>query len=476
MFIDILRRRVAPLAALVVLSLLAAACGGSDDDTTAGVVGASATTAPAEPGPSGQEEGEQEPSDSQPSGQEEGPQPDDTAGNGATVGETVLSATDKGVTESVIRLGAVFPDITLIGRDPGDLEAKFQSIADQINEAGGINGRNIELYFRAANPLDDIEFEAVCVELTQDLEVFAVIGLFPRGTADCYGAVYDTPVISTFEITAEQLESYRATGLTTVANPSRLVDVRVGTLLDAGVLTEGSKVVLHGLEQARAAHEDYKVALEAAGIDVVADTVGVQTGQDLLALGSEMQVIAEVWQSSGADAVVASAALGAQPILVAYNQSGVELPIVLPEGTGVAPSLLQSEMGLDLSPFELATALIGGAPQAAKYEADIDGVTACVDAFEAASGEEVALDESRNNLAPTIVACQLFDIFTAIATGVGPELTRDSFASTAESFGPIEVTDLSQASIGPGKFDLDDSAGVVATFNPETVQFEVAQG
>ncbi|MGI9604101.1 MAG: hypothetical protein ACR2QE_19625 [Acidimicrobiales bacterium] len=459
------RRHMVQMATvLTVLALVAASCtsdsdetGATDDSATTSSQAAETTTPVVEGEPdtdTGDDAGSQ---DAEPTESDE---------------PVELTATDTGVTESVIRVGAVMPDIEVIGRDPGDVEAKFQTIADAINAEGGINGRTIELTFRAPNPLEDAGFDATCIELTEDLEVFAAIGLFPRTNADCYAARNDTIVVSTFEISADQMATYTAPGITITAHGSRLVDARIAALIDGGVLAEGSKVALHGTDQARDAHEQYIAALEAAGIEVVADTVGLETGQDLLALEAEMQIFTEVWQSSGAEAVMASTALGSQAILIGYNNSGIDLPILLPEDTGVNPSLMQTELGLDLTPFELATALVGGADQATKYETGQDGVRECVDAFETASGEEVALDESRNNLGPTVIACQAFDIFTQIAEAAGPELTTESYAAAAEAFGPIEVTDLAEASLAPGKFDLDDSVGVIAEFNPETVQFE----
>lgn len=386
-------------------------------------------------------------------------------------GPPALTATDTGVTETAIRLGAIFPDTALLGRDPGDLEAKFRTIADTINDAGGINGRLIELHFQALNPLDDAPFETACVEMVEDIGVFAAIGLFPRGTADCYARLNDTIVISAFAITEEQMADYTAPGITIAAHPGRLVDTRISTLVDGGVLAPGMKVAVHGAELARADHERYLAALAAAGVDVVADTVALADGQDQLALTAEMQRFSEVWRSSGAEVVVASNALMSQGLLIAYNDSDLDLPMVLPEGTGVDPSLLRNQLGLDLTPFETAVALVEGADQASKYGSGADGVRECVDSFEAGSGEDVALDESRNNLAPTIVACQVFDIFVQIATAAGPDLTTESFRAAAETFGPIEVTDVGAASLGPGKFDLDDTVGVIGTYDPERLQF-----
>ena len=74
----------------------------------------------------------------------------------------------------------------------------------------------------------------------------------------------------------------------------------------------------------------------------------------------------------------------------------------------------------------------------------------------------------------TIIACQLFDIFVPIADAAGVELTRASFRSAAEGLGEIDVTDIASASLGPGKFDLNDSVGVIGRFNPETAAFEPA--
>ncbi len=450
-------RRLTWLAILCAVGLVAAACGGDDDSADADVDDATTTTqAPTDDGSEGDEpDSAAEDADA--------PAPDDPA---------ELTATDIGVTESAIKVGAVFPNTALIARDPGDIEAKFRTIADRINEAGGINGRMIELSVRLTNPLDDEDSESVCIELTEDIEVFAALGTFVRTTADCYGALNDTIVISTFGISAEQMERYTAPGITLPALPARLIEDRVQALLDGDVLRDGMKVAVVGGTQGAEQQAQYVDALRAAGVDVVADTLILGDGNDLLALTDELTTLTEVWRSSGAEAVIGSAGLVSQSLLIAYNQTDIDLPMILPQGTAVNPSLMRDQQGLDLAPFELATALVEGDSQAQKYESGADGVRECVDAFQEASGEEVALDESRNNLGVTIIACQVFDIFVPIAEAAGVNLTTETFREAAEAFGPIEVTDVAEASLGPGKFDLSDSVGVIATFNPETAQFE----
>lgn len=436
------------LALFMVIAMVAAACGRSDDESSDAVDTATTDTT-AEENQETADEGDDEPTDE----------------------PVELTATDSGVTESVIRLGAVFPDLSVISRDAGDLEAKWQTIADAINDAGGINGRTIELHWRSPSPIADTDSDRVCTELTEDVEVFAAIGLFRGATGDCYGALHDTIVVNTFAIGPDEMAGYTAPGVTLIAHPERLVEPRIDALIEAGVLAEGMKIAVLGADPAQEGHDLYVAALEAAGIDIVADTVLLADGTDLLEVTAEMEIFAEVWRSRDAEAVLASTALLSQPLLIGYNRTALELPMLLPEGTGVPPSLLQDQQGLDLAPFEFAVAL-GDDDQATMYEKGTNGVRECVDAFEAASGEDVALDESRDNLAPTIVACQSFDMFVAIATAAGPDLTTESFAAAAEALGPIEITAVSEASSGPDKFDLSDSVGVITRFNPEAVQFQ----
>ena len=461
-----MRQLLRLLTVLVALALVAAACGGSDDDSADG------DSTEADVSTDADDAGDEASAGDDEASTHDGADDEADADPGADAEPVELTATDTGVTESVIKVGVVFPDTTMINRDPGDLEAKFQTVADAINAAGGVNGRTLELHIRLTNPLDDTDSERVCVELTEDIGVFAVVGLLVRTTADCYAGLNDTIVVSTFPITPAQRAGYTAPGITLGGNVDRLVEARVAKLFDEGLLSEGVPVAVVGGQQGAQEQELYVAALEAAGADVVADTVILGDGNDVVALTDEMITFSEVWKSSGAEVVIGSAGLVAQSLLIAYNNADIDLPMLLPQGTSVNPSLIRDNQGLSLEPFELATALIEGDDEATKYETGADGVRECVDAFQDATGEEVALDESRNNLSPTIIACQVFDIFVPIAEAAGPELTTESFAAAAEAFGPIEITGVSEASVGPGKFDLSDVVGTVATFNAEAAQFQ----
>ena len=61
------------------------------------------------------------------------------------------------------------------------------------------------------------------------------------------------------------------------------------------------------------------------------------------------------------------------------------------------------------------------------------------------------------NLAPTAIACQLVELFTAVAVEAGPALTTESFAEATESIGSFTVTAVTDGSFGPGKPDFTDT-------------------
>ena len=96
---------------------------------------------------------------------------------GDSAGDTAPPAGDDGA----IRLSAILPDLgplVEIGLAPdvGDLEQNYQVFVDEINEAGGVAGRELDIgfqYFDASATAT--EQQPACVGATQDDDAFAVI-------------------------------------------------------------------------------------------------------------------------------------------------------------------------------------------------------------------------------------------------------------------------------------------------------------
>jgi len=143
------KSRVA-LALIAGASLLVAACGGGDDGGST----------PATEAPTGSEA----PATEAPAEE--------------------LTASDVGITADTIKIGVAVSDLEAIramGISIPDtlttdhLMDRWQVFFDDMNEAGGINGRQIELVRLVWNPLDQSTFDTLCAEATVDNELFLVV-------------------------------------------------------------------------------------------------------------------------------------------------------------------------------------------------------------------------------------------------------------------------------------------------------------
>lgn len=101
-------------------------------------------------------------------------------GSGFSPDGTPLTASDRGVTATKIKV--VFPqaDLGAIGQATGltsteDEQVAIMAVVNDINARGGINGRLIDPEIVKYNPLDDAEMRADCKDWTESQEVFAVV-------------------------------------------------------------------------------------------------------------------------------------------------------------------------------------------------------------------------------------------------------------------------------------------------------------
>ena len=94
------------------------------------------------------------------------------------------TASDVGITADTIKIGVAVSDLEAI-RAMGisipetlttdHLMNRWQVFFDEMNAAGGINGRQIELVRLVWNPLDQSTFDTLCAAATVDNELFMVV-------------------------------------------------------------------------------------------------------------------------------------------------------------------------------------------------------------------------------------------------------------------------------------------------------------
>ncbi|MDH3755929.1 MAG: hypothetical protein OEU32_18860, partial [Acidimicrobiia bacterium] len=177
-------------------SLVVAGCTSSDDDTVT-----------AEPEPD-QTTSSNAPNDTEPSG--------DTVDDAATTTEASdepveLTASFRGVTEDAIRVGVVaidFERLSEFGVDmgSGDAAGIYTAAVEAINDRGGILGRRLEITTEEYLPVGSTEADQLCVRMTEDLEVFVVVGAIRLDNVLCYTELNDTAAIAVSQQTQERID------------------------------------------------------------------------------------------------------------------------------------------------------------------------------------------------------------------------------------------------------------------------------
>jgi ABC-type branched-subunit amino acid transport system substrate-binding protein len=101
---------------------------------------------------------------------------DDDGGGGGGGGDTAANeASDIGITEDSIKLGAHFPLTGVAAPGYSEIPTGATAYYDYVNENGGVNGRSIEYVYRddAYNPTNTSQ---VVNQLVLEDEVFAIVG------------------------------------------------------------------------------------------------------------------------------------------------------------------------------------------------------------------------------------------------------------------------------------------------------------
>ena len=490
----IMRLRV--IGMLTVLLVLASACGGGgDSDAPASPAGSQETGGqPADADDSGSDDtpestsapepADDEQADDMPAAVDDGGS-DDTPEGTATpepaddepeVSEEadepepiVLTDSFRGVTSEAIKIGVVIINVEIFGRDNGDVEAKWQAVIDDVNANGGVLGRRLEPVIVRYSPLGDAETEAACVQLTQDEQVFAAMGPLLTNLT-CFTDVNDTIFVNTFGVSQEEFDRSKAVAIGPGALPARSAAISVEALVAAGALD--GPVGVHAAADTGSERDFFVDALRAAGVDVVSETASTVAGGDVAASEAEMQAFSQRWQADGAETILAVGIGSGLNVIAGLDRSPYRPAVVITNSSDLDPELYR-DLGYTTDALEGAVA-IGSLGFEDLALAGEPSVVACIERFEAASGELVNISPEGDdpiNLNTTIWACQAVEIFTQVAAAAGADLTNDSFRAAAEGGLRLEVTANSAASISAGKFDISDGTPILLAFDAAADDF-----
>ncbi len=390
-----------------------------------------------------------------------------------TVLPTDLPLTDsfRGVTAETIKIGVAMLDFQqlydngFIDRPFGDLELAYQAAIDEVNDNGGVLGRQIEAVYDLYFPVGDTEGLDTCIQFTEDEEVFAVLGVIPgflTTIIDCITRDHETVHIG-FELNQASIEAAGGLLVTPGITADRRLDGLLALLEQTGDL-DGSTVAVFGSQSEQDRIENAVVpALEAAGIEVAEVGLVDTSSADPTQIDAAAAVVAERFRSAGVDTIVLAGLTAPSRIPLFYQAFGGEVQFY----SDAAEALLdQAQTAEDQAPFEGAISLVGlGEDDGEQFTEE--NMQTCIANWEERHPDIPVVDpaqlaEGEPNVFGAIRdACNQIATLVAGAAAAGPDLTNDSWIEGIQSVGEIDLYAIPFASFGPDKFDAEDGFRLV---------------
>ncbi len=425
--------------------LLASSCGGDDDGDSAG----EPTTEP-----SSTESPSTDSTSSVPPSEPE-------QASSTTDAQVEFTASYRGVAEDTINIGVVLFDLDAIldlGVDVGygDQQAHYDVAIEALNNTGGILGRKVEPSYKFISPVSPEEAEAACTELTQDEEVFLVLGTQrPAENVWCYTQRGDTPFIGALQTVTDATFSESVVPVIHQGKAPARTDEAIVTAMEDADAVAGEVVAIHGRDQARI--DALAAALVDAGAQGVVKTVATAPELDQVALAAELDVFVERFRTEGATQAIN---LGDNvAYLAAFNRVAYAVPVWT---TSVdVLSDIYDDHGATDAELRLVN-LVGGAVDI--YAGGHEPTVECVDRWNELRPDEVALpdpgDDDLTNIGVVISACFQVELLELVATAAGPDLTVESFTAALDDIGEVDIAGMPIGSVSSTKWDVSDAVSV----------------
>jgi hypothetical protein len=368
-----------------------------------------------------------------------------------TTGSTAPPA--QGVTSSTIRVGVTYVDFSAIKNvvdiDQGDFQTSFTAMFNDINSRGGIDGRKIVPFFAAVNPIGTAPAAAACTKLTEDDKVFVVLGFFNAADPLCYLDTHGVNIIggpaTGASLTAAQQQQEKGTWFSTGLTEQHLVPKEIDLFNQENAFA-GHKVAVVALSQDQSVMQGQVVPeLKKLGVDVVQTAVNDVSATDITASNQQMALIAQKFQSAGADVVVAAGEGASEgwPQALQSNHSTYH-PRLVATNLDSLEAWVGSKTGYDPAVLPNAISALGGEPQ---YQFWSDpGMQHCLTIINAAGPKEAIITPTKANQnkqpAPYVSAAQACDDVTLLADilkAAGRNLDNHTFQTGGESLKNVTI-------------------------------------
>jgi ABC-type branched-subunit amino acid transport system substrate-binding protein len=342
-----------------------------------------------------------------------------------------------GVTKDEIKVGITYVDLAAlrsagIKRDHGDYQKAYQTVIDDVNAKGGINGRKIVPTYIAVSPLGTDPSQQACVKFTEDDKVFAVMGQFLTADAPlCYVEQHATPILGG-TITADGLSRAKAPWYTLErSNPD------IATIVDAfaadGQFKKQKVGVIAAATDQALAEGTVIPALKKNKVSPKTVAYITSPNDDITAQRAETDTILQRMQADGVTSLVAIE--GAVTNVANELAKSDYRPKVL----ATSNSSVQGYTNTAANDVSGIKGLVSGD---VSYPYDEPSLKQCRDKVAKATGEtmvENVTPGDPSNRTSAELACRYVTLFADLATAAGKNLTTKSFGDAAKKAGSVTV-------------------------------------
>jgi hypothetical protein len=350
-----------------------------------------------------------------------------------------------GVTSTSIKIGITYPDVaaiaSIINVNPGNYQVAYTTLINQINSRGGINGRKIVPVFAPVDPLGTSGAATACTHLTEDENVFAVLGFFQAADVGCYLNQHDTPIIGA-SLTAAQSAQAKAPWFNNIISDSELIPKEMAIFKQEGAFA-GKKIGVVGTSPDQAEMNLVLPVLHKLKANVVQTATNGVPDTDTAAFNQEYGVIAEKFQSSGVDTVVTVGNAGnSWAEALQMNQSTYHPRIVATDYIDL-DAYVTNKLGYEQSIIKDGLTAGGYAPVAVVW--NDPSMKRCIATIQAAEpGATINDPVTATSSTPVTwtapeLACQQMALFSDFVKAAGKTLTNQTLANGAKSVGKVVI-------------------------------------
>jgi hypothetical protein len=413
----------------------------------------------------------------------------DTARDGATSAPEEQAeagfpdAVTQGVTDDTITIGAALINAAELQAQGVDIEmidpqALLDAWIAAANEAGTFGDRTVEMVFQPYLPISDTEAETACTALTEDEEVFAIIGQLSGDTSLCVTETHALPYVGLYGLSAERQARSKGPFFAVEMADDRQRAASIAAMVEQGEL-EGNVGLYYQARDQAIVDDVVTPALEEAGIEPVVETAlddiaaGSTGGADQAATDQAIDTIVERHRAADVD-VFLNVSNFADPMGGFQRKGWTPERILVTTQQALSEDVIAET---DIDPDILARTLVVAPYVPSKEELldDADVVT-CIDEYNASDPAEPIDPETatRTELAGLANLCTAWTLFRRGVEDAGDDLTAQSWAEAVAGIGDDHLPGYPFSSLGDGKQSAGDTIGAY-TFDPDA-GFFVAQG